>query len=118
MAVRKEHPVAAYHSGFSRLRRGVHCREFAEDISAANAGKGDGIAPILFVFGLCPQTCERMNFVVGLEGLALSALRPVGKGEFGGNVAEVRTSGEYIDAGMSIRIIKVSSNQILVEKID
>src|SRR4051812_13536344 len=29
MAVRKEHPVAAYHRGLSRLRRGVHCREFA-----------------------------------------------------------------------------------------
>ena len=39
MAVREKHPVAAYHSGFSRLRRGVHCREFAEDISAAHAGK-------------------------------------------------------------------------------
>jgi membrane-bound ClpP family serine protease len=61
---------------------------------------------------------ERMNFIVGLEGLALSALRPAGKGEFGGNVAEVRTSGEYIDAGESIRIIKVSTNQILVEKIN
>lgn len=61
---------------------------------------------------------EQSNFVVGLEGLALSALRPVGKGEFGGNVSEVRTSGEYIDAGESIRIIKVSSNQILVEKIN
>jgi hypothetical protein len=64
MTVRKKHPIAAYHSGFSRLRRGVHCREFAEDISAADAGKRYGIASILFVFGLSPQTCERMNFVV------------------------------------------------------
>jgi hypothetical protein len=64
MAVRKKHPIAAYDSGFSRLRRSVHCREFAEDISAANAGKRYGIALILFVFGLRPQACERMNFVV------------------------------------------------------
>jgi membrane-bound ClpP family serine protease len=61
---------------------------------------------------------EQKNFVVGLEGVALSALRPMGNGEFGGNVAEVRTGGEYIDAGESIRIIKVSKNQILVEKIN
>lgn len=60
---------------------------------------------------------EKANFVVGLEGLALSALRPIGKGEFGGNVAEVRTNGEYVDAGESIRIVQVSVNQIIVEKI-
>ena len=50
---------------------------------------------------------EKINFIVGLEGLALSALRPVGKGEFGGNVTEVRTGGEYVDAGESIRIVKI-----------
>jgi membrane-bound ClpP family serine protease len=59
---------------------------------------------------------EATMFVVGMEGIALSALRPVGKGEFGGNVAEVRTNGEYIEAAESIRIIRVSSNQIIVEK--
>jgi hypothetical protein len=64
MAVRKEYAIAAYHSGFPRLRGGVHCREFAEGIAAANAGKRYGIAPILFVFRLCPQTGEGVNFVV------------------------------------------------------
>lgn len=61
---------------------------------------------------------EIRNFPVGLEGIALSALRPMGKGEFGGNVSEVKTSGEYIDAGESIRVIKVSTNEIIVEKIN
>ena len=59
---------------------------------------------------------EVTKFVVGMEGIALSALRPVGNGEFGGNVAEVRTNGEYIGAAESIRIIKVNPNQIIVEK--
>jgi membrane-bound ClpP family serine protease len=59
---------------------------------------------------------EATKFVVGMEGIALSALRPAGNGEFGGNVAEVRTNGEYIGAAESIRIVKVSSNQIIVEK--
>lgn len=59
---------------------------------------------------------EATKFVVGMEGIALSALRPVGNGEFGGNVAEVRTNGEYIEAAESIRIIKVYPNQIIVEK--
>ena len=61
---------------------------------------------------------EQINFAVGLEGLALSALRPFGKGEFGGKVTEVKTTGEYIGAGESIRIIKVSTNQVIVEKIN
>jgi len=53
-----------------------------------------------------------------LEGIALSALRPIGKGEFGGNVAEVKTAGEYIGAGESIRVIQVATNYIIVEKIN
>lgn len=58
---------------------------------------------------------EALNFVVGMEGVALSALRPIGKGEFGGNVAEVRTLGEYVEAGSRIRIARVSTTQIVVE---
>jgi len=61
---------------------------------------------------------EAMKFGVGMEGIALSALRPIGKGEFGGNVAEVRTMGEYVEAGSRVRIVKVSINQIIVEIIN
>jgi len=61
---------------------------------------------------------EILKFPVGLEGIALSALRPIGKGEFGGNVAEVKTAGEYIGAGESIRVIQVATNYIIVEKIN
>lgn len=61
---------------------------------------------------------EEMKFPVGMQGVALSALRPIGKGEFGGNVAEVRTLGEYVEAGSRIHIIKVSTTQIIVEIIN
>lgn len=61
---------------------------------------------------------EALKFPVGMEGVALSALRPIGKGEFGGNVTEVRTHGEYVEAGRRIRIIKVSTTQIIVEIIN
>ncbi|MEJ0031819.1 MAG: hypothetical protein WDO15_16225 [Bacteroidota bacterium] len=47
-------------------------------------------------------------FMLGWEGIALSALRPVGKGEFAGNVAEVKTNGEYVEAAESIRIIRIN----------
>ncbi|HZY80676.1 MAG TPA: NfeD family protein [Cyclobacteriaceae bacterium] len=61
---------------------------------------------------------EALKFAVGMEGVALSALRPIGKGEFGGNVGEVRTMGEYVEAGSRIRIVRVSTNQIIVEIIN
>lgn len=95
MAVREKHPIAAYHSGFSRLRRGVHCREFAEDISAANTSKRYGIAPILFVFGLCPQTCERMNFVVILKACMAADDNICAK--------HVAATEDYVRANMAMR---------------
>jgi membrane-bound ClpP family serine protease len=61
---------------------------------------------------------EVQNFFIGMEGVALSALRPMGKGEFGNITTEVRTNGEYVDAGKPIRVVKVSSNQIIVEIIN
>jgi membrane-bound ClpP family serine protease len=51
----------------------------------------------------------------GQEGTAVSTLRPVGKAELAGKTYEVRTNGEYIESGTRIRIIRISSNQILVE---
>jgi membrane-bound ClpP family serine protease len=54
----------------------------------------------------------------GQEGSALSALRPVGKAELGGKTFEVKTNGEYIETGTRIRIIRITSNQIIVEPLN
>jgi len=51
----------------------------------------------------------------GQEGTALSALRPVGKAELEGKVYEVKTNGEYIETGTRVKIIRITSNQIIVE---
>jgi len=58
---------------------------------------------------------ELLKFSVGMEGVALSALRPIGKGEFDNEILEVRTNGEYVEAGSRIRIVRVTTNQVLVE---
>lgn len=60
---------------------------------------------------------EPLKFPVGMEGVALSALRPVGKGEFGLNSVEVKTLGEYVDTGTRIRIVKLLPNQVIVESV-
>jgi len=51
----------------------------------------------------------------GQEGVAMSTLRPVGKADLSGKIFEVRTNGEYIETGTRIRIIRIISNQIIVE---
>ena len=54
------------------------------------------------------------GLVVGQEGTAVSALRPIGKAELGTQQFEVRTHGEYLVSGTKIRIVKIELNQITV----
>ena len=52
----------------------------------------------------------------GDKGVAVTILRPVGKAEFGGEVYEVKTDGEFIDEGTDVEIIEVRGNKILVQR--
>lgn len=61
---------------------------------------------------------ELKSLTVGAEGHTVSALRPVGKAELGDKQYEVKTQGEYLDSGSKIRVIKILSNQIIVEPIN
>lgn len=58
------------------------------------------------------------QFTVGMEGQTVSALRPIGKAELNNQTVEVKTTGDYLDSGSKIRIIKIISNQIIVEPIN
>jgi membrane-bound ClpP family serine protease len=53
----------------------------------------------------------------GEEGQAVSALRPMGKAELRGKMVEVTTLGNYVDSGTRIRIVRISTNQIVVEPV-
>ncbi len=54
--------------------------------------------------------------LVGKTGTALTDLHPAGKGEFGGEVFDVRSKGSYIRKGSKIRITEVNNNQMLVKE--
>ena len=54
----------------------------------------------------------------GDEGIARSAIRPFGKAEFNEVEYEVRSMGNYIDSGTTVRIIKIINNNIFVEPIN
>jgi membrane-bound ClpP family serine protease len=58
---------------------------------------------------------DPVGLAVGEEGVALSALRPIGKAEIGKRTFEVKTLGAYVETGKRIRIIQINSNQIIVE---
>ena len=54
---------------------------------------------------------------VGEKGTSISALRPIGKAEFGDQVYEVTTSGNYLEAGLDIEITRIEKNKIIVEPV-
>ncbi|HRJ28912.1 MAG TPA: NfeD family protein [Cyclobacteriaceae bacterium] len=55
---------------------------------------------------------------VGTEGVAVSALRPMGTAEFQGKMVEVKTNGDYLAAGTRVKIIQIQTNDIVVEPIN
>lgn len=51
----------------------------------------------------------------GQEGIALSALRPMGMAEFNNEDFEVKTYASYVEANQKVKIIKIENNTIIVE---
>jgi len=59
-----------------------------------------------------------LDLNVGDEGMTISALRPVGKAEFGDKVYEVTTMGNFLGSGERVKIIKIRVNKIYVELVN
>ena len=60
---------------------------------------------------------EKHRYNVGDVGTAVSELRPNGKGLFGNDKVDVYSSGEYIQRGSELEIIKISNDKIFVKQI-
>lgn len=63
-------------------------------------------------------TTEQLSVKVGNEGRAITRLALVGNAEIEGKLVEVKSSGEFINSGTPIRVIKVDKAQIIVERTD
>jgi membrane-bound ClpP family serine protease len=61
---------------------------------------------------------EKEGLQVGEEGITISSLRPMGKGEFREEVYEVTTLGNYLTTNTPIRIVSIKNNKIIVEPIN
>ncbi len=55
---------------------------------------------------------------VGLQGVALSVLRPAGKAQFDDRVVDVISDGPFIPAGSTIEIVSASRTRIIVRQTD
>ncbi|HYG39384.1 MAG TPA: NfeD family protein [Cytophagales bacterium] len=52
---------------------------------------------------------------VGDIGQTISDLRPIGKADFNNQVIEVKTLGNFVKAGVKVKVIKLEPNNIFVE---
>ena len=57
---------------------------------------------------------QTTGFSVGQVGKAISSLRPAGKARFDEQLADVVTSGEYLEKGVSVKILEIHGNRIVV----
>lgn len=54
--------------------------------------------------------------LVGREGAATTDLRPAGRAEIDGEPFDVVTEGDFIEAGVRVRVVKVEATRIIVEE--
>ena len=55
---------------------------------------------------------------VGDQGVAHTPLRPGGKGRFGERTIDVLASGDFLERGTPIRVVRISGNQVTVESVE
>lgn len=54
---------------------------------------------------------------VGEEGIAISALRPMGKADFRDKIFEVSTFGNFLPSGTRVRVVSIKNHKIYIEPI-
>ncbi|BDD10974.1 hypothetical protein FUAX_34060 [Fulvitalea axinellae] len=55
---------------------------------------------------------------VGMEGVCVSDLKPVGNAEFSGKRYSVRSEGPFVDSGRKVKIILLYPDRIIVEAVE
>ncbi len=57
-----------------------------------------------------------MEYLIGKKGVAVTDLKPSGKGEFDGVKLDILSSGEFIKKGEPLEITEVKNNKIFVRE--
>ncbi len=66
--------------------------------------------------GFVAKPAEVRKDLLGRRGFVVTALRPVGKAEFDGEVVVVQAEGEFIERGATVEVIDASENKIVVKR--
>ncbi|MEA3364947.1 MAG: NfeD family protein [Candidatus Hydrogenedentes bacterium] len=68
--------------------------------------------------GYVAQTDQEEQGAIGLQGVALTMLRPVGRGRFGDKSMQVVSRGEFLKPGTPIVITQAEGNRYVVESVN
>lgn len=55
--------------------------------------------------------------LIGKRGYALSTLRPAGRADFGGEVLDVVTQGEFIATNQTVEVVEIRGNRVVVRPV-
>jgi membrane-bound serine protease (ClpP class) len=50
-------------------------------------------------------------------GRSITMLRPAGKAQFGDNLVDVMTTGEFVEAGEPVEVVQINGNTVMVRAI-
>ena len=62
-------------------------------------------------------SAEDRKQLIGMEGIALTPLRPAGTGLFDGERIDIVTEGSFIPQGQKIEIVQVNGSRVVVKDI-
>jgi len=60
---------------------------------------------------------KSLHKLVGLEGIALSTLRPAGMADFKGEKIDVVADGDYVQQGSKLKVLRVEGSKVVVREI-
>ena len=55
--------------------------------------------------------------MLGERGVAVTALRPAGRMEFGEKLVDVVTEGEFVEKGVLVEVVVVDGNRVVVQRV-
>lgn len=73
-------------------------------------------SPFVLTASLKKEEDSDLQYFVGMEGTALTPLRPSGTGEFNGVRLDVLTQGNFISKDQPIKIIEIQGKKIIVDQ--
>ena len=98
-------------------------------VLAGSTGLGVGIAVYSVRSGVWDRFANKetvkgrfndapFTITLGDIGETVSALRPIGKAEFGNTSYEVRTFGNYVEPGQRVKVTQIDHRKIFVEPVN